>query len=99
MPPPPCRQALKNAKFRHALLEVILEAGVQGGCSKQTGALLYFIAGKVRSPRLCRSRVTSPPFPPSHAYQLFKSMHPKLDTTFKCISVPHNVYPRTIPNP
>lgn len=44
-----CRNAVKNVKFSQALREVISEAGVEAGCSKQAGSLLYTIASKVKS--------------------------------------------------
>ncbi len=40
------RGSATNAKFSQALLDIIDEAGVRGGCDKTIGALLYFVAGK-----------------------------------------------------
>ena len=37
---------MKNAKFRKSLVDVIKEAGLEGGCPKQQGALLYTVASK-----------------------------------------------------
>ena len=39
--------AVKNPKFRAALVDVIREAGADGGCEKAKGALLYTVASKV----------------------------------------------------
>lgn len=38
--------AVKNPKFRQALVDVIKAAGVEGGCEKTRGALLYTVASK-----------------------------------------------------
>lgn len=38
---------MKNVKFSQALREVIAEAGVEAGCPKQAGSLLYAVASKV----------------------------------------------------
>ena len=38
---------MKNQKFRQVLVDVIKQAGVEGGCPKPQGALLYTVAGKV----------------------------------------------------
>lgn len=46
--PPPRRGAIKNQKFRAALVEVIKQAGAEGGCPKAQGALLYTLGSKVR---------------------------------------------------
>jgi len=43
-----CRETLKNAKLCKVLVEVTKEAGLERGCDKNVGALLYFIASKVR---------------------------------------------------
>lgn len=42
-----CRGAIKNVKFRQALVQTVREAGVESGCTKQQGALLYTVASKV----------------------------------------------------
>ncbi|KAL6782008.1 TSQ1 [Auxenochlorella protothecoides x Auxenochlorella symbiontica] len=38
--------AIKNVKFRQALVQTVREAGVESGCTKQQGALLYTVASK-----------------------------------------------------
>lgn len=50
-----CRQAIVKPKFRQALVDLIKEAGVAGGCPKSQGALLYTTASKVGA-RQCRSQ-------------------------------------------
>ncbi len=41
------RQSLRNPKFTHTLLETVKEAGVEDGCPKAKGNLIYAIASKV----------------------------------------------------
>ncbi len=41
------RNALRNVKFTQALMDVITEAGVTGGCPKTQGNMLYTLASKV----------------------------------------------------
>ena len=56
---------MKNPKFRQALTDVIHAAGATGGAPKARGALLYQVAGKVRTHIAgCR-----------HAWTLGKSLH------------------------
>ena len=43
-----CRGILSSRKARDALVAVIREAGVEGGCEKSTGSLLNLVATKVR---------------------------------------------------
>ena len=38
---------MKNRKFRGELIAIINEAGLEGGCDKAQGALLYTAASKV----------------------------------------------------
>ena len=38
---------MKNRKFRGELISIIHEAGLEGGCDKAQGALLYTAASKV----------------------------------------------------
>ena len=42
-----CRDYLKNRKLRDNLVDIIKEAGAEGGTSKATGALLCEVANKV----------------------------------------------------
>ena len=42
------RESLKNVKFIQTLLDVIGEAGADGGCPRTQGNLLYVVAVKVR---------------------------------------------------
>lgn len=60
--PPPRRNAIKNPKFRQALVDIVKEAGLTDGCSKTKGNLLYYVASKVRR-RSGRQRPTSPHAP------------------------------------
>ena len=36
-----------NPKFRQALVDIVREAGLADGCTKQKGNLLYYVASKV----------------------------------------------------
>jgi hypothetical protein len=45
---PPKRESLTNVKFIQTLLDVIGEAGADGGCPRTQGNLLYTVAIKVR---------------------------------------------------
>lgn len=40
------KNAAKNAKFRATLTEVIAEAGLNSGCDKSIGLLVYAVATK-----------------------------------------------------
>ncbi|GAB4821823.1 hypothetical protein N2152v2_008869 [Parachlorella kessleri] len=44
--PQTATNAVKNQKFRQVLVDVIKQAGVEEGCPKPQGALLYTVAGK-----------------------------------------------------
>ena len=49
--PKTAQQVARNAKLSATLVEVIAEAGVQPGCGKVVGNLLYQTAAKVRARR------------------------------------------------
>ena len=53
--PPVTRTAVKNRKFRAELTTIIHEAGLEGGCDKARGALLYTTASKVAPLPACPS--------------------------------------------
>ena len=48
---------MKNRKFRAELLSIIREAGLDGGCDKARGALLYTAASKVGHRRMLQDDI------------------------------------------